>query len=186
MMEHFYQQIEGWFSFPNFYKKIVERFPNGKFVEVGTWYGKSAAFMIVEIINSNKNIEFYCVDEWTGIIEYSPNSSVELNENFYNIFLNNLKRVDGKFIPIKSKSNIAASKFEDKSLDFVFIDASHDYGSVKADILAWYPKVKKGGILSGHDYPGFEGVRKAVDEFVNKEKCNFDFDYSEACWWIEV
>ena len=186
MIEHFYQQIEGWFSFPNFYKKIVQKFPYGNFVEVGTWYGKSAAFMTVEIINSGKNIKFYCVDEWTGAVEYSPNTLTEQSEDFYNEFLNNSKSVDGKFIPIRSRSDIAAYKFEDASLDFVFIDASHDYESVKADIKAWYPKIKKGGIISGHDYLGFNGAVKAVDEFVNEQKHNLNFDAEEACWWIEI
>ena len=54
-------------------------------------------------------------------------------------------------------------------LDFVFIDASHKYEMVKADIEAWYPKVKSGGILGGHDYCTAEpGVMKAVDEAVIK------------------
>ena len=69
-------------------------------------------------------------------------------------------------------------------MDFVFIDASHDYESVKADIKAWYPKIKKGGIISGHDYPGFNGAVKAVDEFVNEQKHNLNFDAEEACWWF--
>lgn len=45
-----------------------------------------------------------------------------------------------------------AKEFEDGSIDFVFIDADHSYKSVKKDILAWLPKVKKGGIIAGHDY----------------------------------
>jgi predicted O-methyltransferase YrrM len=49
--------------------------------------------------------------------------------------------------------------------DFVFIDADHSYPSVKADILAWVPKVCRGGILAGHDYdPAWPGVVQAVDE----------------------
>lgn len=69
-----------------------------------------------------------------------------------------------------SKSLEAAKTFPDGSLDFVFIDGAHDYESVKADIQAWYPKVRQGGIVSGHDYyqgkSGGMGVIQAVDEFV--------------------
>ncbi len=52
--------------------------------------------------------------------------------------------------------------------DLVFIDAAHDYESVKADIAAWWPLVRRGGILSGHDYNTrrYHGVNQAVDEFV--------------------
>jgi len=71
--------------------------------------------------------------------------------------------------------------------DFVFIDADHTYESVKKDILAWYPKVKKGGIIAGHNYfvegKGYEGLRKAVIEiFGNKVNKSY---MDERCWLIE-
>ena len=75
--------------------------------------------------------------------------------------------------------SIEASKlYEDNSLDFVFIDASHEYEDVKADILSWLPKVKIGGILAGHDYNTFEGVNRAVDEIFNIN----DLEISEYCY----
>lgn len=63
--------------------------------------------------------------------------------------------------------------FEDNYFDFIYIDAAHDYESVVEDLNAWWPKLKKGGIFSGHDYfpdtrvwRGKEcGVYKAVNEF---------------------
>jgi predicted O-methyltransferase YrrM len=64
----------------------------------------------------------------------------------------------------------AAARVEDASLDFVYIDARHDYDSVREDVLAWLPKVRPGGILAGHDYAdgtfvqGEFGVKRAVDE----------------------
>jgi len=48
-------------------------------------------------------------------------------------------------------------------LDFVYLDAAHDYDNVKLDIKCWYPKVREGGILGGHDIID-EGVKKAVNE----------------------
>jgi predicted O-methyltransferase YrrM len=57
------------------------------------------------------------------------------------------------------------NQFEDESLDVVFIDLTHTYESVKQDIELWLPKVKKGGILAGHDYENdWPEVVKAVDE----------------------
>ena len=56
-----------------------------------------------------------------------------------------------------------AQHYDDKSLDFVFIDAGHDYTSVKKDIDAWLPKVKSGGILAGHDFMNeYSGIIQAV------------------------
>jgi hypothetical protein len=62
-----------------------------------------------------------------------------------------------------------ANFFPDQSLDSVFIDAAHDYENVKADILAWLPKVKKGGLIGGHDYGcGWGGVDLAVQQTMGK------------------
>ena len=59
----------------------------------------------------------------------------------------------------------------DGFFDFVFIDANHSYEAVREDVAAWAPKVRSGGIVSGHDYyPGKSykqcGVIQAVDEYV--------------------
>lgn len=66
----------------------------------------------------------------------------------------------------------AAAAYEDGFFDFVYIDANHSYGGVKADLDAWYPKVREGGLLCGHDYVDGSvyggvrfGVKQAVDEF---------------------
>jgi hypothetical protein len=65
----------------------------------------------------------------------------------------------------------AAARVPDQSLDFVYIDARHDYESVLEDLGAWFDKVRPGGIFAGHDYvDGFYrstvfGVKRAVDEF---------------------
>ena len=54
-MDHFYQNIHGWFDFQTLYTKMVEEHStNSHFVEVGAFYGKSAAYMAVEIANSGK------------------------------------------------------------------------------------------------------------------------------------
>jgi hypothetical protein len=72
----------------------------------------------------------------------------------------------------------ASELYEDESLDFVFLDASHKYDDIKADLFAWYPKVKKGGIFAGHDYPTWTQVVRAVDEFFPSK----NFRVSENCW----
>jgi len=57
-----------------------------------------------------------------------------------------------------------AKDFPDEYFDYVYIDAIHEYDNVTEDIKAWFPKVKKGGILAGHDF-WYTGVRNAVYEF---------------------
>jgi hypothetical protein len=71
---------------------------------------------------------------------------------------------------MRMTSFVAAQEVPDGSLDFVFIDASHAYEDVIADIRLWAPKIRSGGLLCGHDY-GMEayypqwGVTRAVDEY---------------------
>lgn len=78
-----------------------------------------------------------------------------------------------RFSMIKKSSIEAAKDCSDKSLDFVYIDASHDYENVKADIAAWTPKAAK--LICGHDYngrldkKGVWGVKRAVDEAFGEE-----------------
>jgi hypothetical protein len=178
-MEHFYQHLgENWFNYENFYKFIAEKFDSGKFVEVGSWKGKSASFLAVEIINSNKNIELFCVDPWFGGEQYGlPTSN---GDSVYNEFINNIAPVSHVIKPIRMTSEDASKQFEDESLDFVFIDGLHDYESVKNDISYWYPKVKVGGIISGHDYCVGWGVIPAVDEWCTNN--NYKIEVDGACW----
>jgi len=58
----------------------------------------------------------------------------------------------------------AAKLYSDNYFDFIYIDGAHDYDNVLADITAWWPKIKKEGIFSGHDW-WFVDVRKAVAQF---------------------
>jgi predicted O-methyltransferase YrrM len=64
----------------------------------------------------------------------------------------------------------ASRAFVDQSLDFVFIDADHSYHAVKSDIAHWYPKVRDGGWVGGHDYhpKKWPGVVKAVDGYFSQ------------------
>ena len=163
---------------------MVDRFDEGAhFVEVGAWMGRSAAFMAVEIANSQKEIRFDCVDTWAGSSEHidpkSPHYRPELTDPdwLFNEFKTNVKPVLPLINPIRMASLEASTLYADGSLDFVFIDAAHEYEHVLADIKAWMPKIKPSGILAGHDYP-MQGVRRAVNEIFGSAQ------QQEQCWII--
>lgn len=170
-MEHFYKNIEGWFDFEDIYKFAIDNFSSGAhFVEIGSMFGASASYMAVEIINSKKDITFDCIDIWDLKI-YDIES-----DDFYHSFLRNTKPVSNIINPKRGYSNDIVHQYKDNSIDFVFIDAEHTYESVKEDLTLWFPKVKRDGIIAGHDYTTHKDVKKAVDEFFNEY-----FIYSEAC-----
>lgn len=183
-MEHIYNQPnfgQSWFSYPNLYSSMVHRFSSGsKFVEVGSWKGMSSAYMSVEICNSDKKIDFYCVDHWLGSEEHHDSTCHAYEpevHRLYDIFIENMKPVENYYIPMRMTSLEAAKHFEDGSLDFVFIDASHDYESVKQDIIAWSPKLKSTGVLAGHDID-YEPVTNAVNEMIGIN----NYSITERCW----
>jgi hypothetical protein len=123
--------------------------------------------MGVEIFNSGKKIQYDAIDTFEGSKEHGV--VVGLYEEAYN----NLKPlIDANVVNlIKAHSQDVVSKYEDESLDFCFIDGSHEYEDVKKDIQAYLKKVKKGGILAGHDYDSlWDGVIKAVDETLGDVK----------------
>jgi predicted O-methyltransferase YrrM len=178
-MDHFYNTIgEDWFTYPGLYTQAVQQFAAGKFVEVGSWKGRSAAFLGVEIINSGKPIQLYCVDTWKGSSEHQDMHCIK-NDSLYSEFINNTKAIDSVIVPLRMPSLEAAMQFEDNSIDFVFLDASHEYEDIKADIEAWYPKVKPGGLFAGHDYE-WDGVYRAVSEFTALH--DKIISVSELCW----
>jgi hypothetical protein len=77
----------------------------------------------------------------------------------------------------------AATKIEDESLDFIFIDANHSYNSVLEDLNLWYPKVKQGGLVAGHDFH-MESVREAVNDFRTKMSIScYMSDYLSCYIW---
>ena len=173
---------EPWFSYPNLYTQFVNETPSGgAIVEVGSWKGKSTAYLGVEVINSGKDIKVVAVDTWLG----SPNEDVHQNDpavkqgQLYDLFVDNMAPINKSkqvVMWLRADSVEASKDFGNGSIDCIFIDASHDYESVKKDITAYLPKVKSGGVLAGHDW-SWHGVRKAVQELLpNAAPTN------EDCW----
>jgi len=168
-MEHYYKTVTGWAAFADLYVWAVQHHakadrPNN-FVEVGSWLGRSAALMGVEIINSKKDIEFYCIDPWIdgGPDLRNTKHYKQLTRPPFELFTENTRPVAHVITPLQGMSVEMAAHFEDGTVDFLMLDGDHSYEAVKADIEAWMPKMRKGGIISGDDYL-WPGVKKAVQE----------------------
>jgi predicted O-methyltransferase YrrM len=177
-MEHFYNNIEGWFSYDYIYKHVVDTAEDGElFVEVGSFKGRSSSFMAVEIANSGKKIQFDCVDTWEGSSEHQAGAAAEVKEvvagTLYETFLNNMKPVEGLYRPMRMTSLEAAAQYEDESIDFLMLDGAHEYEAIKADILAFLPKMKNGGIITGDDVWEGTGPALAAQELLAEYGVSF-------------
>lgn len=123
--------------------------------EVGSWAGRSA------IIMAKAGATVQCVDTWDGSKNDSGCKAYDGSRGKpLDVFLRNVAG-----LPITATVGTSpgvARNFKDGAFDIVYIDAEHDYESVKADIAAWTPKAKHW--IAGHDYAAFPGVKQAVDE----------------------
>jgi cephalosporin hydroxylase len=174
-MEHYYQNIHGWFDYEACFQLAIKSCPeNGKIVELGCWKGKSSSFLITEAFNSGKKIDISFIDTWAGSSEHTDPASelfdkelAEDPDHIYNIFIDNINKVEYPKNILRMDTFEASKLFDDNSLDFVYIDTAHEYEHVAKEILAWYPKVKVGGYLAGHDIY-FPGVNQAVREYSSR------------------
>ncbi len=148
----------------------------GEGAEIGVKHGQFSEYLLEQW----KGKTLYSIDAWREFSQetYRDGANVSQVEQD-RIYSNTMLRLS-KFGPrakiIRGLSTEVANQFQDAQLDFAYIDAAHDYENVTADLNAWLPKIKKGGILAGHDYMDSTwkstdfGVKSAVDEFVAKHK----------------
>ncbi len=166
-MEHFYQNIPGWFSYEYVYKDLVEQAEDDSlFVEIGSYKGMSSAFMAVEIINSGKNIRFECIDPMqldVGSWSCNPDEQDGYSEKEFHARLESVK---DHYKLHKMTSDDAVKQYDDASIDFLMVDGDHRNESVKKDILNFLPKMRSGGIIVLDD--SYElGIQKAIAETVS-------------------
>jgi hypothetical protein len=154
-------------------------------VEVGVQRGDFSR----TILNRWQGTRLYMVDIWAptpgtkDVASTNPWGQLEnMSEAFKNVF-----EFGYRAVMLRDSSVAAAELFGSRTLDFVYLDAAHDYKSVVSDIEAWVPKIKRGGFLMGHDYADNEitmvdpvhkfpvgsfkiEVKRAVDEWAEKYK----------------
>jgi hypothetical protein len=161
----------------DFPKMLNDMGLTGLGAEIGVW----EACYAKKLLNVWEGKKLYLIDSWRHIDNVIDFLNVDRN-GYLNAIVKTFMEVydyGTKAVMIREHSVDAAKLFTDGSLDFVYIDASHDYKNVTADLKAWYPKVKIGGVVSGHDYAdgmweypgGFVRleVKRAVDEFFSEK-----------------
>jgi len=135
----------------------------------------------------NPNLKLKCIDPWDEYYYYTRTPKEKM-ESIFAIAKDVLKDFN---VEIVRKKSVEASKdIENESLDFIYIDAIHDFDHVIMDLIHWEPKVKKGGIVSGHDYKyGYKnGVIQAVDVYTRVHAVNWYYitkDEDPSFFWVK-
>lgn len=145
------------------------------------------------LVRDNPLLKMVCVDIWNN--DKSLNETHKHDENF-KLFIKNAWDYKDRIAILRELTSTAYKKIKDNSLDFIFIDATHTYNALKNDIELWSPKVRSGGIISGHDFHlSFDkgGIIRILIEKYGKP-----FRYSESvvesgalcvdqytCWFIK-
>lgn len=137
--------------------------------EIGVWKGKFAAVLC----HANPRLKLICVDPWSVQPDYL--SAWNTKENMDYSYMKARKKLAAYDIRFIRKTSVdAAKEIPDGSLDFVYIDGNHRYENVAQDILAWVPKVRTGGVVSGHDYltepKNHTGVEQAVKDYTTEHE----------------
>jgi hypothetical protein len=128
---------------------------NGCAVEIGSFLGNGSTKTIIEAIKDTRGT-LYCVDTWKGSPNVAWHRQLAEDHDLFATFRYHTALCGGEDIvkPMMMESKDAAMIFRDQTCDFIFIDGDHSFEATLQDIERWKPKVKRGGILCGHDCEG--------------------------------
>jgi cephalosporin hydroxylase len=167
-----WEDIPGWFDFGILYSQAVNHLPTpGVLVECGCHLGRSLCYLAHRVKESKRDFQVYGVELTV---------TDELVDNLFDCGFNDLVTL------VPADSVKASSLFADNSVSMVFLDTDHSYEHLRAEIVAWLPKVKIGGIIAGDDIglpheldPIWPGVRRAVTELFGT-----DWQHSPHDSWV--
>lgn len=174
------EDLHGWGGHPEFFEQMIVDSKPSLIIEVGSWKGRSAVVMGKIIKDLGLDTKIVCVDTWLGATEFWTNhadatryQSLNLRNGYpqvYYQFLSNvvLNGLQDVIVPFPQTSTNAARFFKKAGVkaDLIYIDASHEYEDVNADIEAWLPVLSEGGTMFGDDYCDYWiGVKRAVNNW---------------------
>lgn len=162
----------------------------GTGIEIGVQRGEFSKILL----DTTELKKIILLDKWEKYEGYNDyaNVSQRMQDYLYNLVKARFKGED-RITVIKADAATAHEGFFNDFFDFIYHDANHTYEFVKQQLEAWYPKLKKGGIMAGHDYfdgnyelLGIFGVKQAVDEFaaVHGLKIETTNEEEGKSWWF--
>jgi hypothetical protein len=155
---------QGWFHHGAKILSLVEQHRPVVCVELGSWLGASAIPVARSIRRWGGTLT--CVDTWSGDVYRAPNEP-QAPLMILSCARNMVQAGVSANVRLIPSSTLDAAAWWDQPIDYLYVDADHSYESVLADLLAWVPHVKPGGLILGDDYGSdmYPGVLTAWDEF---------------------
>lgn len=162
---------------------------------IGAEVGVARALTLCTLLQNCPNIKhIYAIDSYKPYTDFlkepydgNPAYSVGEKESEFTKLtaLHNIKwsGFNHKVKILEHDSSFAATKIENESLDFVFLDACMTYEQEVQDLNDWYPKVKKGGLFAGHDWD-CSAVQRAVNEFIKTNKLTQQLSVFDSTWML--
>lgn len=175
---------------------LIARLPARQLLgaEVGVATGRTSALLLRQY----QSLQLWMVDAWST---YTPDHEyrrsgdrcalldVTAQEQLFQVVVDLTAFAEGRRRIVRAASQRAVHLVSDEQLDFVFLDADHTYDAVRADLSAWWVKVRPGGLFCGHDFghardrQGVWGVSRAVREFVGQRQLSLQSG-RDTMWWI--
>ncbi|MDP3899714.1 MAG: class I SAM-dependent methyltransferase [bacterium] len=149
--------------------------------EVGVSAGEHALSMLKMLPIK----ELYLIDNYAPYQDGNIfRSQLEQGKHYAGMF-KKVKEFYDKVILVTKDSDFASTLFADNYFDLIYIDACHDYAEIKKDISNWWPKVKPGAYLGGHDYcESWPGVIKAVGELTDTNQATLQ-TFNDIDWLVK-
>lgn len=181
--KHASEADAGWGAAYGLFGKVIERKKLKTGVEIGVAFGGHSE----SLLRTTSTDKLYGVDPYLHIDDYEDpmNLPQEEFDQLYDYTLKRLSRFGERYQHIR-KCSIEAVNNIPEEIDFIYIDADHSYKGVWEDLCIWYPQVRIGGVIGGHDYGhlDFPGVKQAIDEFFGRFGWEIH-EEGEGVWWTE-
>lgn len=173
------EDLQGWNSYANVFRDMIEAVQPRRIVEVGVWKGTASIHMAKVVRELGLRCEVICVDTWLGSPEHlltdhsgTRFQSLRLRHGYpqlYFTFLANVVRaeVEDYIVPLPMTSESAVVALERMRLeaDVIHVDAAHEYEPTLRDLRAYWGLLSERGVLIGDDYVVKRSVTRAADEF---------------------
>jgi predicted O-methyltransferase YrrM len=173
-----------WISAPGLCDLVTHLFQQQETI-VGLEIGVASGWTMNHFLQNLPNLQLTGIDPYIGYMDGNIKIAQEMLDAQYLAAQDNISDFAPRGKILRGYSQDFVNLFEDKSLDYIFIDGDHSYEGALRDCELFFPKIKSNGIFAGHDW-SFDGVRKAVNEFKDKNGSpNIRMIKEDVWYWIK-